>query len=81
MFEKIAHGVASNEALSRGAWTWVGVFALPCAQVAVAFGITDLIRMTQKGSALQTGRNAAHAEFLARQPEQMVKPERAMAIR
>lgn len=31
MFEKIADGVASSEALSRGAWMWVGVLELLCA--------------------------------------------------
>ncbi len=25
LFEKISQGVASTEALSRGAWTWIGV--------------------------------------------------------
>jgi hypothetical protein len=36
MFEKIADGVASNQALSRGAWTWIGVLEVLCALAFVA---------------------------------------------
>jgi uncharacterized membrane protein len=36
MFEKIVQGVASSQALSRTAWTGVGIFELLCALALVA---------------------------------------------
>ncbi len=43
MFDKIADGVASNQALSRGAWTGIGIFELVCAVALVAPAVTRTV--------------------------------------